>query len=83
MQVTHPFHPLCGQSFELIGVHTAWGEARAWFVGVGGITSLPAAWTDAVAPDPFVVQAAGRALLRLEDLLDLVHLVRELRGECK
>jgi hypothetical protein len=83
VRVTHPFHPLYGQQFELIGVHAAWGEARVWFVGLGGITSLPAAWTDAVAPDPFVVQAAGRAVFRLQDLLDLVQLVSHLRGGCQ
>ena len=31
--------------------------------------SLPSAWTDAAAPDPFVVVAAGRSAFRVADLL--------------
>jgi hypothetical protein len=38
---------------------------------------LPAAWTDAGPKDPFVEQAHGRAITRLEDLLALVKMVDE------
>jgi hypothetical protein len=59
-------------------VHNAWGEDRAWVVGPSGVISIPASWTDAAPPDPFVVQSHGRAVVRLEDLLALVQLVRDL-----
>lgn len=42
--------------------------------------SLPAGWTDAVEPDPFVVVAGGRCLFRVEDLLVLVELVEGVGG---
>jgi hypothetical protein len=42
----------------------------------GRLRSVPASWTSAVAPDPFVLVSAGRALFRTEDLLRLLALVR-------
>jgi hypothetical protein len=60
--VTHPFHPLCGQDFEFVVYRQNWGEDRVHLHDEDGqLFSLPAAWTDAVAADPFVVVAAGRA----------------------
>ena len=49
-----------------------------------GVRSLPASWTDVEGPDPFLVLAAGRACFRVEDLLLLAELLRELSGrDCK
>jgi Family of unknown function (DUF5372) len=77
--VTHPFHPLCDQRFELLSHHHSWGEQRVHFRdGAGRLRSLPARWTDVEPPDPFVVLAAGQALWRVEELLALAALVREL-----
>ena len=42
----------------------------------GHLQSIPAKWTDVIAPDPFLVIAAGRALLRPEDLVEIVRLIR-------
>ena len=36
---------------------------------------MPAGWTDAGAPDPFVTLAAGRAHFQIEDLVQLAALV--------
>ena len=41
---------------------------------------MPASWTDVGPSDPFVEQAQGRSLARLEDLLVLAQMTRE---ECK
>jgi len=41
---------------------------------------MPAAWTDVVEPDPFLVVSAGRSNFRIDDLLALVALVAELDG---
>lgn len=82
-QVTHPFHPWHGQQFELVAYKSAWGEDRVYFYNEEHqLTALPAGWTDVVAADPFVSTAAGRALFRAEDLLELGQLVRgmSLRG---
>ncbi len=36
--------------------------------------SLPASWTDLLAPDPFVIISAGRSCFRLIDLVELRRL---------
>jgi Family of unknown function (DUF5372) len=77
--VTHPFHPLSGQQFPLLAQRLAWGEPRVFFHDPtpGQIRSLPMAWTNLAQPDPFVVLAAGRAILRLTDLQTLVRLLHD------
>jgi hypothetical protein len=74
--VTHPFHPLAGRDFEFVAYRQNWGEDRVHLHDENGqLFSLPAAWTDAVAADPFVVVAAGRAPFRTAGLLALADLV--------
>ena len=76
MRVTHRFHPLFGQSFEFVKRLQAWQSDMVCFVGAAGeLASVPATWTDLVAPDPFAVVAAGRAAFRAEDLVQLADLV--------
>ncbi len=58
----------------------AWGENRVYFLDPSGqLQRLPASWTDVTGEDSFVVVAAGRSPLRLEDLLQLVDLLDRLR----
>jgi hypothetical protein len=45
------------------------------------ICSVPPQWTDTVAPDIEVVVGQGRALFRVEDLLELASLVARFSGE--
>ncbi|MDA8185204.1 MAG: DUF5372 family protein, partial [Actinomycetota bacterium] len=80
-RITHPFHPLKGEEYELVGFAHTWGEHRVFFRKPGDqrVCSLPAGWTDVEAPDAFVVVAAGRSLFRPEDLLALADLVEGLR----
>ncbi len=75
----HPFHPLAGQEFELVGYAHTWGEHRVFFrrPGEGRVRTLPAGWTDVVAVDPSVLLAAGRSFTRVEDLLRLAALLAE------
>ena len=78
--VTHPFHPLRGQAFELLTYRFNWGEERVMYVGPNGRTrSLPVGWTSIAPIDPFVSVAAGRAMFRLEDLVALTALLRDVR----
>jgi hypothetical protein len=50
------------------------------YVGPNGRTrSLPVGWTSIAPVDPFVTVAAGRAPFRLEDLLALTALLRDIR----
>jgi hypothetical protein len=82
VRVTHPFHPWHGREFVLITCRRNWGEDRVYFHdGDGRLVSLPAGWTNAVAPDPFVVVSAGRSAFRTQDLIELAGLVRGLSGE--
>jgi hypothetical protein len=79
--VTHPFHPLSGQDFEFVEHRLNWGEDRVYVHdGNGGLFCLPAAWTDAVTPDPFTVIAAGRCPFTTEGLLAVADLVDEIRS---
>jgi hypothetical protein len=80
--VTHPFHPLYGQDFEFVACRQNWGEDRVHLHDENGqLFSLPAAWTDAVAADPFVVVAAGRAPFSTAGLLALADLAGRLRAQ--
>ena len=79
--VTHPFHPLNGQTFDLLTYRWNWGEDRVMYVRPDGRTrSLPVGWTSIAPVDPFVTVAAGRAAFRLEDLLALTALVRDIEA---
>lgn len=79
--ITHPFHPLTGQQFPLLSQTFAWGEPRVFFHDplTHQLRSVPLQWTDLAPPDPFVVLAAGRAILRVTDLQALVCLLHDLR----
>jgi hypothetical protein len=83
--VTHPFHPLTGREFELVGYAHTWGEHRVFFreADEERVRSMPAGWTDVQGPDPFLVLAAGRSAFRVDDLLALARLLRELEGGCQ
>jgi hypothetical protein len=79
--VTHPFHPLLGREFEFVEQKLNWGEDRVFLRDEDGqLFSLPAGWTDAMAPDPFTVIAAGRCPFTAGALLALADLLARLRG---
>ena len=78
-RITHPFHPLYDQTFELVQVRSNWGTNHVYYVNTDEqLKSLPIGWTSLAAPDPFVTMAAGRATFRLTDLLALVRLIQDL-----
>ena len=80
--MTHLFHPLCGREYRLVTYRFNWGEDRVYFHDEDGqLVSLPAAWTSAVPPDPFVVVADGRSAFHFQQLLHLVALLRQLDEE--
>jgi len=71
-----------GQEFEFVKRRKNWRADRAYLVDAGGeLVSLPAEWTDVVAPDTFVVVSAGRSPFHVADLIELADLVaRRHRG---
>jgi Family of unknown function (DUF5372) len=77
--ITHPFHPLCGQTFPLLSQRFAWGEERVFFLDqeTHEVRSLPLAWTNLALPDPFLVVAGGKAVLRFSDLQQFAKFLRE------
>jgi hypothetical protein len=82
VRVTHPFHPLVGREFEFVKRRRNWELDRVYFYDDGGeLVSLPAEWTDAVAPDPFVVVSEGRAPFHVGGLLELADLVASLAAQ--
>jgi hypothetical protein len=79
-QVTHPYHPLFSQEFELYVRAQNWREDRVWFHDADTrLRSLPAGWTSVVPEDVFNILSAGRALFRVEELLELCRLIKELK----
>jgi hypothetical protein len=77
--VTHPFHPLRGQTFEVVSVLNIWGGDRVAFTGADGCwRSLPVEWTDAIEPELVVTLGAGRAEFRADFLRGLRKLVNDL-----
>ncbi len=76
--ITHPFHPLTGQVFPLLSQSYAWGEERVFFADpqTHKVRSLPLAWTNLALPDPFLIVAGNKAVLRFEDLQHLVQFLR-------
>ena len=46
------------------------------------LVSVPASWTDIIAEDPVVQLAAGRALFRALDLIELAQLLKGVRDRC-
>jgi len=78
-RVTHPFHPLFGQSLELAAQAREWGEERVYYRDRNGrMRFLPACWTSLDLTDPFVLLAADHAYFRLGDLLRLHERIKEL-----
>jgi hypothetical protein len=76
--ITHPFHPLCGHTFPLLSQRFAWGEERVFFLDqqTQQIRCLPLVWTNLALPDPFVVVAQQKAVLRWSDLSQLAQFLR-------
>jgi hypothetical protein len=77
--ITHPFHPLRGQTFDVVSVLNNWGGDRVGFTGADGCwRSLPVEWTDAITPELVVTLGAGRAHFRA----DFLRRLRVLLEEC-
>jgi hypothetical protein len=76
-RVTHPFHPLFDQEYELVTIRHNWGEDRVYYYDEQKqLKSFLLSWTSAQPLDPFVVLAAGRSPFRINDLLELVALLQ-------
>jgi len=80
--ITHPFHPLYGQEFELISYRHNWGEDRVYFYDHNGrLISVLARCTNVLPEDPFVKISAGQSFFRVEDLIRLCNLIENLKRD--
>jgi hypothetical protein len=80
-KITHPFHPCCGNEFEVEFYNC--GQYEDWVLSRdknGQKITFPAYWTSLIPPDPFTVISAGRSLFVVEDLIKLVDYVKHLAG---
>ena len=76
----HPFHPLCGQEFDLVSRGHHWGENRVVYAGVNSeLNSIAADMTDLEPPDAFLRVADGRAAFHTVDLIALWMLLDQLQ----
>lgn len=81
VRITHPFHPLYNKEYGLLGYRRSWrNECVDLHDENNQLIAVPIAWSDAAAPDPFVVVAAGRSYFRTEDLVRLVDLIDGLKA---
>ena len=62
----------------MVAQRQAWGEQRVFFHAPPhpDLRSIPVAWTSLAPPDPFLVLAQGRALLRFIDAQRLYETLR-------
>jgi hypothetical protein len=80
VRITHPFHPLRGNQFDLVEHRCIFRESYVYFQDDSGqLREIPAAWTDFVAEDAFVQLAARRSPLHSRCLLELAELVAQMR----
>ena len=57
----------------------AWGEDRVYYEDEGGeYRKIPAIWTTALGPDPYVLVSEGRSYFRVDHLLELCRLAHNL-----
>ena len=79
-RVTHPFHPLYGQEYEIIECKQIQARDRVFFNQKDGSKgSLPLAWCDLRPPDPYLDIEGKHSPFRVEDLLKLSDIIKEVR----
>jgi hypothetical protein len=81
VRVTHPFHPLFGQTLHFIERRVNWGDDLLFYRDRRGyVTALPTRWTSLEDEDLFLAVSAGRSQFRVADLIDLAALIAELQS---
>ena len=79
-RVTHPFHPLKGRFFEFVELRSVLRKDCLYFYDTEGrLRLIPAAWTDFVERDAFLVISKGRSFLHVEYAIRLAALIEDLQ----
>jgi hypothetical protein len=69
-----------GRQFDFIDCRLCWNEWRVFYYAADmELAYFPASWTDVSGADPFVLLSEGRAMARVDDLLRLADLVKDIR----
>jgi Family of unknown function (DUF5372) len=77
--ITHPFHPLRGQSFPVLKARRVGGIDTLILRGTGrGTFAVPRAWTDRADPSPLAVLGLQAPILDPHCLLALRQLLQQL-----
>ena len=79
-RVTHPFHPLFGQEFNILFRRCIDGEDYLFFQNVENHNNnISAHWTSLKPPNPYVEISGGRSLFRPRDLSELVQFAKDIK----
>jgi hypothetical protein len=82
-RISHPFHPLTGDEFEMVARQRNWGEDRVFYYAPDGrLKSFLANITDMFPVDAFTRISDGRSAFRVDDLLELRELL-DRHGGCR
>ena len=81
VRIIHPFHPLFGKEFVRVAERSSRHGDRVWYEAAdGSVATIPRAWTDLAASEPFIALAEGKAYFRPDDLAELAALLVTLRS---
>ena len=81
-EVKHCFHPLHGQTLELVAIRNNWDVDQVYYHDQAGrLRTIPVTWTSLISADPVVVFGGGRSPFKLVDLLELARLVEALQEQ--
>jgi len=79
-RITHPFHPLLGNEYEIVARRCGWGEDRVFYYDSDGrLKSFLVNITDLFPIDGFTRISGGLSAFRLDDLLELSDLLERHR----
>ena len=78
-QITHPFHPLRGETFLILKIRRYGGVETVSLRGPSdGTFAVPLEWTDKATPSPYEQLGIPAPILDVRRLAELVDLVQSL-----
>ncbi len=79
-EITHPFHPLRGQNFQVLKSKKSCGaDILSLRDSSGMLHAIPRDWTNLAKPSSFL--DSSPAILHFDSLLALANLIKELSHE--
>ncbi len=76
--ITHPFHPLQGQSFQILTTRKIAGREAFSMKTSQGVLSIPREWTDKADPDPYRFLLTPPPILSFTQLRLMANLINDL-----